>query len=277
MIPLSVIIICKNEGSNIERTLASICQLTDDIILVDSGSTDNTLLIAKQYKVRIIQTGWGGFGANKNLGISHSKYNWILSLDADEVVDPELFISLKNKTFFNENIVYRLRFTVFIGNIPLRHGQPGRVKKVRIFNKKKVYWNNHKLHEGLVHDGSMKIEDLPGHILHYSYRDIDHCIYKTNKYTSLVAEEMSFQKKSSSFVKIYLNPIYTFILNYIFRLGILDGFWGYTYARMNSYYSFLKYAKLKQLNDNKILLSQPVTQEQLSIGSLEQSNQAILN
>ena len=277
MVPISVIIITKDEGENIERTLKSVQGLTDDVIVVDSGSTDDTLAIAKRYNTRITQTNWDGYGANKNKGIALSKYSWILSLDADEVVDHQLFTALANKTFFNENIVYSLRFNVFIGNTILKYGQPGRVKKIRIFNKKKVKWNNNKLHENLTLFEEMKVEQLPGSILHYSYKDIDHCISKTNRYTTIVAEEMCRKEIHSSFLKIYLNPIYTFLLNYLFRRGFLDGFWGYTYAKMNSYYCFLKYAKLREMNKNKLLDFNTKQSEQLSPPLLLKGDQAILN
>ena len=250
MIPLTVIIITKNEGHNIQRTLESIHQLTDDIIIVDSGSSDDTLTIAKQFQTKIIETNWDGFGANKNKGIAKSKYNWIFSLDADEVVDHELLQSLRNKTFFNEEIAFSLKFNVLIGNSILNYGR-GTSKKIRIFNKKKANWSNNLLHEELKFNSAIQIEDLPGRILHYSYRNIDHCIHKTQSYTTLAAEQMFISHRQSSFIKIYLDPIYTFLISYIFRLGFLDGFYGYTYARMNSYYCFLKYVKLFELNKNK--------------------------
>ncbi len=247
MIPISVIIISKNEGYIIDKTLQSLQGLTDDIILIDSGSTDDTLAIAKRFHVKIIQTTWDGYGANKNKGISLAKYNWILSLDADEIIDEQLFQSISNKTFFNENIVYQLKFSVFIGSVLLKHGQPGNVKKIRIFNKKKIKWNNDLVHERLDLPNGVKIEQIPGRVLHYSYKNIDHCIGKTNTYTSLVAQQMFINEKRYTFLKLYLNPLYTFFRNYIIKLGFLDGFWGYTYACMNSYYCYLKYAKLKEL------------------------------
>ena len=252
MIPISLIIITCNEGRNIERTLRSIQNLTDDVIVVDSGSTDDTLTIAKRYKARIIQTTWDGFGANKNKGIAQSKYNWIFSLDADEVVDDLLFNALHSKAFFNENIAYRIKFNILIGPAILYHGR-GVAKKVRVFNKKKAAWNNNMLHEELEFSNEIEEEELPGRILHYSYTSIEHCIHKTQRYTTLAAEQMCLIQKKSSFLKIYLDPIYTFIVNYFFRLGFLDGFYGYAYARMNSYYCFLKYVKLYEMNKNESL------------------------
>lgn len=255
MIPISVIIITKNEGHNLERTLKSISSLTDDVILVDSGSTDDTLTIAKRYKAKIIQTTWDGFGANKNKGIDQSKYNWIFSLDADEVVDDHLFHALHSTVFFNENIAYSLKFNIIIGNTILSYGR-GVAKKIRIFNKKKAAWNNNMLHEELEFSSEIKEEELAGRILHYSYRSIGHCIHKTQSYTTLAAEQMFLNKKQSSFLKIYLDPIYTFLVNYFFRLGFLDGFYGYTFARMNSYYCFLKYVKLYEMNKDEQLQNQ---------------------
>lgn len=253
MIPISVIIITKNEGLILEKCLRSIRDLTDDIIIVDSGSIDNTFTIAEQFNCRVLQTPWDGYGENKNKGIAKAKYNWILSIDADEILNKQLYDSLSTKTFFNENIAYRLNFKIHIGNVLLRHGQPGNVNKVRLFNRKKILWNNALVHEGLLLPKGTICEDLPGSILHYSYRDIDHCISKTNLYTTLLARQMFKNEKKFSFLKLYINPFYTFIKNYIFKLGFLDGFWGYTYARMNSNYCYLKYAKLNELNKKEII------------------------
>lgn len=251
MIPISVIIITKNEGHIIDKTLRSIRDLTDDIVIVDSGSTDRTLSIAEQYNCRVLQTTWDGYGENKNKGIALAKYNWIMSIDADEILSEELYLSLSAKTFFNENIVYRLKFQIYVGNVLLKYGQPGRVRKARIFNKKRIHWNSALVHERLILPKGIICEDLPGNILHYSYRDIDHCIEKTNLYTTLVAQQLFFSEKKFSFLKLYVNPLFTFTRNYIFKLGFLDGFWGYTYASMNSYYCYLKYAKLKELQKKR--------------------------
>ena len=256
MVPISVVMISQNEGHIIEKTFKSIEGLTDDIILVDSGSTDDTLAIAKKYKATIIKSPWYGYGKNKNIGISKSKYHWILSLDADEVIDEQLFKTLTHKTFFNENIIYRFRFSVLIGNVRLKYGC-GTIKKIRIFNKKKAKWNNDLLHESLVYNDKMKIEELKGNVHHYSYRNINHYMQKMQNYTTLSAGQMHLKNKKATFTKIYINPVYSFIINYIFRFGFLDGFWGFTFAKISTYSSFFKYIKLKELNDIGINYNTP--------------------
>lgn len=253
MIPISVVIISKNVGYVIEKTFISLQGLTDDIILVDSGSTDNTIYIAEKFNAKVIHTNWEGYGPNKNKGISYAKYNWILSLDADELIDDQLYQSLSNTLFFNENIAYKFKFKVFMGDILLKYGQPGNVKKIRLFNKKKSCWNDDLIHEGLMMPDEIKIETIKGNILHYSYKDLEHCMMKTNAYTSLMAQQMFLHNRKYSFVKLYVNPIYAFIRSYIFKLGFLDGFWGFTYASLNSFYCYMKYAKLKELKNREIV------------------------
>lgn len=243
----SVVIITKNEENILRRTLQSIADITDDIIIVDSGSTDGTISIAKSFGVTVLQTDWEGFGANKNKGVMLARYNWILSIDADESVDDVLKSELQRINFQDEAIVYELKFRTFMSENELRFGQTLGERHIRIFNRNKVRWNLAGVHEGLLLPKGTKITLLPGHILHYSYTDLQDYIDKSNSYTTLRAQQMFNAGKRVGFFKLYISPLYTFILNFIFKLGFLDGFWGYTYARLSSTYSYLKYAKLKEL------------------------------
>lgn len=251
MVALSVVIITKNEEDILRRTLQSIAGVTDDIIIVDSGSTDNTTSIAKSFGTTLLETTWDGFGANKNKGIKLARYDWILSIDADELLNETLKNALLQTDFNDPSQVYELKFRTFIAESPLRYGQTSGEKHIRLFNKNTVHWNLAGVHEELIMPEGTNIILLPGHILHYSYKDLQDYIEKSNSYTTLRAMQMFQAGKKVSFFKLYLNPLYTFILNYFFRLGFLDGFWGYTYARLSSTYSYLKYAKLKELYAQK--------------------------
>ena len=136
MEPVSVVIIAKNEDDILSRTLATVAGITDDIIIVDSGSTDNTISIANSFGATVLETNWDGFGQNKNKGIRVAKYNWILSLDADEIIDDTLKAALLNNTFSDPVEVFELKFRTFIAGVALRYGQTAGEKHIRIFNKR---------------------------------------------------------------------------------------------------------------------------------------------
>ena len=254
---LSVVIITKNEEAILSRTLQSIEGLTDNIIIIDSGSTDSTTSIAKSFNTTLLETTWDGFGANKNKGIKLAKYDWILSIDADELVDETLKNVMLQINFNDPSIVYELKFRTFIAESPLRYGQTSGEKHIRLFNKNNVRWNLAGVHEELIMPEGTRIILLPGYILHYSYKDLQDYIEKSNSYTTLRAMQMFEAGKKVTFFKLFLNPLFTFILNYFFRFGFLDGFWGYTYARLSSTYSYLKYAKLKELYVQQKARSKP--------------------
>ena len=247
MSQFSIVIITRDEEKSLGRTLQAASMVTDDIIIVDSGSTDNTLAIARQFNATIINTTWDGYGANKNKGSDVAKYDWILSIDADEMVDDELRKALSEISFDDPSTIYELKFRTFFSGVVLRYGQTAGEKHIRIFNRTKVRWDNAGVHEKLILPSFTFIKRLPGYILHYSYKDLQDYLTKSNAYTSLRAQEMMNAGKKAGFLKLYLSPPYNFMLNYFIRLGFLDGERGYTYAKLSSTYTFLKYAKLKEL------------------------------
>ena len=135
---VSVVIITKNEAHIIGTTLQSLQGITDDFIIVDSGSSDNTIEICKNFGAKIIETNWDGYGPNKNKGIDAAKYNWILNLDADEAIDTELKTAIQNLEFANENTVYNFKFKNFFCNKWIRFGEWAGDKHVRLFNRNKI-------------------------------------------------------------------------------------------------------------------------------------------
>lgn len=244
---ISVVIITRNEEDILAKTLLSLKGLSDDIIVVDSGSTDSTISIAKSHGATILETTWDGFGANKNKGNSLAKHDWILSIDADECIDNALKNALLNMELIDPNNLYSLKFRTFIAGQPLKYGQTSGETHPRLFNRKCVSWNLAEVHEELSGIAVIKSVIKSGYILHYSYNDLQDYLQKSNSYTTLRAMQMFKSRKKVTFFKLYLNPLYTFVSNYIFKLGFLDGFWGYTYARLSSTYTYLKYAKLREL------------------------------
>lgn len=245
---LSVVIICKNEEDIIGKTLQSLEGLSDDIVVYDNGSTDNTVDIVNQYKVNLHQGAWEGFGKTKNKAIRLAKYDWILSLDADEAIDDELKQSLLALQFTDEKDVYEIKFRNFMGDKYLKYGEWGGDKHTRLFNRKHSSWDDAAVHEELLVSGKKIVKKLNGFVLHKTMKDIHDYAAKMVRYAMLNAEKYQRQGKNSSFFKIRIAPELTFLNYFILRLGFLDGNAGYLCARMTAYYTFLKYARLRELN-----------------------------
>jgi glycosyltransferase involved in cell wall biosynthesis len=251
MTPISVVIIARNEAHIISKTLQSVHTLTDDIVVVDSGSTDGTQQLCRDNKATVIETGWDGFGPNKNKGIAAAKYDWILSIDSDEMPDDELLSTLASVSFNDVDAVYNIRFKTFLGNKLIRFGEWGKDAHIRLFNRTKVSWNNAAVHEQLIIPSTTLVKTLKGYILHYTMKDLADYATKMTGYALLNAEG-NFQKgKTAGWMKRNLSHPFSFFRNYFLKLGFLDGIEGYWIARMTSYYTFLKYARLHELNRTK--------------------------
>lgn len=249
--PLSVVIITKNEAHIIGNTLQSLQGITDDFIIVDSGSTDNTIEICNNFGAKIIRTTWDGYGPNKNKGIDAAKYNWILNLDADEAIDGQLKAAILQLELKDENTVYNFKFKNYFCNKWIRYGEWSGDTHIRLFNRNKIRWNNAAVHEGLTITNDTKKVMLPGNILHYTTQNIDEYISKTIAYAKLNATKYHVQGRQASFFKLRISPGLTFFQHYILQLGFLDGWEGYLIAKTTAWYTFLKYSFLKELNNSK--------------------------
>lgn len=256
MQPVSVVIICKNEAAVIGATLQSLQGLTDDIVVYDNGSTDNTAQIARQFGVRLYEGSWEGFGKTKIKANNLAKYDWILSLDADERIDEKLKKSLLAFEPPGNKTVYDLRFKNFLGKKPLNYGEWGNDWHIRLFNRNEVHWDDAPVHEKLIMPGDVKVKKLEGFILHQTVRDIHDYTQKMAHYAMLSAEKYRQEGKRSSWFKVRLSPGFNFLNYYILKLGFLDGHEGYVCAKMTAYYTFLKYARLRELSRESGVVSQ---------------------
>jgi glycosyltransferase involved in cell wall biosynthesis len=247
MSSFSVVIVCKNEIDIIGSTLQVLANVTDDIVVYDTGSTDGTQEMVRQFNVRLFEGDWEGYGNTKNKASQLAKYDWVLSLDADETVDETLRQSLLECEPPSDLVVFDIKRRNYFGKKYLRHGHWGRDHLIRFFNRVKVRWNDDAVHEKLILPPGYSIHKIKGFILHRSIKDFSDYSNKMQQYALLGAEKYFKAGKKASWIKLYISPCFTFLNNYILKGGFLDGYPGYLTAKMTSWYTFLKYARLREL------------------------------
>jgi (heptosyl)LPS beta-1,4-glucosyltransferase len=245
MQPVSVVIIAKNEAENIAAAVKSAKQITNDIIIADSGSTDETVKIATAEGAKVIQIEWKGFGAVRNAAALHADNDWIFALDADERITPELAETIKNVQPNHSN-VYGCKRLNFLYGKPVHHGEWGRDVQYRLYNRRKIKWTEVPVHESLDVAQENKIK-IDGPLLHLTMKNKQEYEDKTVRYANLMAQKYNAAGKKSAVTKQVLSPVFNFIQNYFFRLGFLDGTQGFEIASMSAKYTFLKYKFLRQL------------------------------
>jgi len=247
MIPVSVVIITKNEAGVIAQSIKAARQFTDDIVVVDNGSTDHTMQIAHSLGCRVFERHWSGYGANKNKGIALARYDWILSLDADEVTDNNLIEALQRLDYKDQTAVYDIRFKTYFGKKLIRFGSWGRDHHIRLFNRRVVRWSELQVHETLLLPGNAVKKKLNGYIHHYSVDGLAEYKQKALHYARLSAQKYYQAGKKSSLLKRWLSPSFNFIKNYIFYLGFADGKEGWYIATNTALHTWLKYQLLQKL------------------------------
>lgn len=248
MTPISVVIITFNEERNIARCIDSVKDLADDIVVVDSYSTDSTENICRQVGVRFIQHPFEGHIEQKQWAISQALYPHILSLDADEALSEELKQSIRSaKNNWQYDGYYMNRLTNYCGHW-VHHCGWYPDKKLRLWDSRKGKWGGMNPHDKFELDASDTAAGfLAGDILHYSYYTLeDH--YKQVEYFTTIGAKTSFEQgKRSGILNLILNPALKFVRDYIIKLGFLDGVAGFRISRVSAYATFLKYKKLRAL------------------------------
>jgi glycosyltransferase involved in cell wall biosynthesis len=240
---LSVVLITFNEGHHIAKCLKAVQAVADEIVVIDSGSTDDTIEVCKAYGARVINLTWSGYSAQKNFGNNQTSLDWILSIDADEVLNETLIQSIL-KWKRNPQTACFKRMTNYCGTF-IKHGGWYPDVKVRLFNKQETQWEGtiHEVLRGLSKENTFLLE---GDCLHYSYYSVDQHYAQAEKFTSIQAEDLFQQGKKSPWFKRVFSPISKFVVDYFFRFGFLDGKAGFTVARISAYATFLKYKKLHE-------------------------------
>jgi glycosyltransferase involved in cell wall biosynthesis len=244
---LTAIVITKNEEKNILSCLRSLNPVADEIVVVDSFSTDATEELCRQSGVRFYQEVWKGYAATKNYGNSLASHNRILSMDADEVLSPELQQSILAAKNSEDFFLYSFnRLTNYCGQW-IKHGGWFPDVKIRLFDRRHSKWVGDYVHEELFTEGDKKAVQLKGLCLHYSFYSIEQHINQINYYSSLAAEERFKKGKKAGIMKMIISPVFRFLKMYFFQLGFIDGRFGFVIAVNSAYARFLRYAKLIRL------------------------------
>lgn len=239
---LSVVIITYNEERNIGRCLESLKGISDDIIVVDSGSDDDTEVICREYNVNFITNRFLDYSSQKNFGNSIAKYDFILSIDADEVISPELRSSIFDIKLEN-NTAYSFNRLNFHSGKPIKHGGWYPDRKIRIWNKKYGEWRGI-IHENIYFKELPGIIHIKGDLLHYTYDNLEEHLKQAIKFSMLNAKKDFDNGRKTNFFKIAFAPAFRFISMYVIKLGFLDGYLGYYIAKTTAFASFLRNMEL---------------------------------
>jgi len=243
---ISACIITLNEEENLPRCLDSIREIVDEIVIVDSGSTDRTNFIATDYNARFIRNDWGGYVAQKNFALSKAKFDWVLSLDADEELSPELQSSLKNlKLNSHSGLVtgYEMSRVVDYQGTLIRFGDWYPDTLVRLFKTDAAQFAGGQVHERLKINGEVK--PLEGEIIHHSFKDETDYLQRMDHYSSLWADQKRADGENTGALAPYTHSIWRFLRSYIIKNGWKGGNMGMRLARLQAREVFLKYSKLR--------------------------------
>lgn len=255
--PVTATIITFNEAANIQAALESL-SWADEIIVVDSESTDNTVAIAREslsrrsatreggFTDKVIVRPWPGYTAQKNFAADQARHDWIFSLDADERVTPQLAAEITQVLSKNSSTGgYRVpRVTFHLGRW-MRSTDWYPDYQLRLYDRRRARWSGKYVHESVKVDGPT--EDLKGELQHYAYRDLAHHFQTMDKYTTLAAKQMFEEGRRAGFLDLVIHPPAAFFRNYVLRGGFKDGVPGLIVSAMNARYVGLKFAKLWEL------------------------------
>lgn len=245
---ITATIITFNEERNIERCIRSVQGVVDEIIVLDSQSTDRTPEICKSLGVQFVTRDWQGYSDSKNYLNSLVTTDYILSLDADEALDENLKLAiLKCKEDSNPQVYAVNRLTNYCGKW-IKHSGWYPDIKTRLFPKEGSCWDGAIVHEELISPANLKVVQLDGHLEHYSYYSFEDHRSRADRYSSLTAQKMSKAGKKASFMKPYLSALGRFISMYLLKAGFLDGKMGFKIAQISAQSNVFKYKELRRLN-----------------------------
>jgi glycosyltransferase involved in cell wall biosynthesis len=254
---ISAVLITKNEARNVERCLASLAPVADEIIVVDDESTDGTAALCERLGARVVHQPWLGFGPQKNFANSLAKHDWILSVDADEALDPSLQAAVTAAKARGLRGAYEVsRLNWYYGRF-IRHGLEYPDRKIRLFPRAGAAWNQSLVHEGLDFAAPLEVTRLDGHLLHYTYAKVEEHVAKANRYTTLAAEDAFRRGVTPSVASLLGSPLAVFLKSYLLKRGFLDGLHGLVLAVLHANAAFLKKAKLWDLHRGARAVPEP--------------------
>ena len=241
---LSVVIITYNEETNIGSCIDSVAGIADEIIVLDSYSTDNTLAIAKDKGAKVWQMSFDGYIGQKNRALQLASNNFVLSLDADEVISERLKRSiLKAKETFTYSAYKMNRCANYCGEF-IRHGTWYPNKKTRLFDKRVGYWGGLNPHDKVVFDKPIAVKHLEGELLHYSFKSVTDHNAQNIRFSSIAAQSLFEAGRKTNRLKVFINPAWAFLNGYLLHAGFLNGKTGLTISMKQARYTYLKHQKL---------------------------------
>jgi glycosyltransferase involved in cell wall biosynthesis len=246
---LSAVLITRNAANVIDACFESLA-FADEIVLADSASSDGTVEIARRHGARVVQKEWLGYGRQKQFAVEQAAHDWVLCLDADERVSPELAASVVRTLQAPTTPVYRMaRRNRFLGSW-LRHGEGYPDWSLRLFDRRHARWSDDEVHEKVLYAVApgTPIGTLMGDLLHESGEDLGRYLEKQNRYTALAARDLYRQGRRAGLAEVTLSPLLRFFKFYFLRLGFLDGVPGLVHISIGCMNSFMKYAKLIELH-----------------------------
>jgi len=245
-VKISAVVITRNEEANIEAALESLDGVAAEIIVVDSHSTDRTVKLARKHTDRVTERTWTNFSDQKNYANSLASHPWILSLDADERLSPELRAEIQGLLADEPGCAaFSMPRRVFYLGRWVKHSGWYPDRKVRLFRKDRARWEGAYVHESLAVDGEVK--KLKGDIHHYTYRNIADHLARINHFSDLGAQKLYADKKKCRWYHLLVQPFGRFLKSYILKRGCLDGFAGLVVSVLNGYSIFVRYAKLREI------------------------------
>lgn len=246
---ISATILTFNEERNLPRAIESL-RCVDEILVIDSGSNDRTLDIAKKLGARVVESAWAGYANQKNLAAEQASHDWILSLDADEslseALEAEIWQLKKNGAQFDAYTMPRM--AQYLGRW-IRHSGWYPDRKVRLYDRCKARWVGEFVHESVKVDG--RIGHLTSNLLHFTCNSLSEHLKTMDRYTTLAAEQLLAGGEPVTWTRLVLEPPWTFFQTYVLKLGFLDGVEGLAIANMAALYNFLKYAKARFMSPGR--------------------------
>lgn len=243
-LPLSAVLITFNCVVPLRATLESL-RFCDEILAIDSGSTDGTIELLQEFGARVIQEPWRGFGPQKQFAVDQATHDWVLCIDSDEIVSPELQTSIEAALVAPRGTAFDFpRRNRFLGRY-LKHGEGYPDYSLRLYDRRQARWSDDVVHEKVITLGT--VSSLSGDLLHHSEDKIESYLAKQNRYTTLAAQALINEGAQVSASKLVLSPLFRFIKFYFLRGGCLDGIPGLIHILIGCFNSFSKYAKVIEL------------------------------